>query len=472
MCKGNIHLRRYLLYLQYGVTALIFYLYHKLSAYILSHHIVKLQLSPDAAPLFGIIQISISNWVVFSVISYIAFILLVYLIEKKLFNISTVNLLIAFMVIKFFTDISISISGLGTAPIVFKNGIMQYLKDVLLFSGLKDIFSNYVSKMYVLTTHSGTHPPGPVMVLWIVTRMFGYSPEVKFFFIIFTAPFIVIPLYFLARETYGEKIAKYTVLLYVVTPSAVMYSVASMDAFFAIFLVTTLFFYIKTIHTNSLKWGVLTGIFLTISSLLTFASSFLVSYFAVLMGLTFLLRRDRFLIHLKTFITTIATFTILLFILKILTGFNFISCLKEAMHIDTYGSVSHLGCGTGYETPLRYFFISFTNLFAFFTGIGIPTTTLWLRQVKSSLKAIKKASFKDIFLISFVITLIVNAFAALYTAETERIWLFLVPFVLAPAANDLKNYIINTKNRAEPYITFSLLYLQTLLFEIFIQTIW
>ena len=37
--------------------------------------------------------------------------------------------------------------------------------------------------------------------------------------------------------------------------------------------------------------------------------------------------------------------------------------------------------GTGYESIGRYFHLSFANLFAFLIGVGLPITTVWLRQI-------------------------------------------------------------------------------------------
>ena len=56
--------------------------------------------------------------------------------------------------------------------------------------------------------------------------------------------------------------------------------------------------------------------------------------------------------------------------------------------------------------------------------------------------------------------------------ETERIWLFMVPFVLIPAAKNLATYVEQQQNDWLFYIVVSLLFVQTLGFEILIDTRW
>ena len=63
-------------------------------------------------------------------------------------------------------------------------------------------------------------------------------------------------------------------------------------------------------------------------------------------------------------------------------------------------------------------------------------------------------------------------FSTLYLTETERIWLFMVPFVLIPAAKNLKEYIDQRQNNWILYIVVTILFVQTLVFEVFIDTTW
>ena len=76
------------------------------------------------------------------------------------------------------------------------------------------------------------------------------------------------------------------------------------------------------------------------------------------------------------------------------------------------------------------------------------------------------------FLLAYVSTLIPIGFSTLYTAETERIWIFMAPFILIPTAKHLKRHIDLQKNHRIFYITITLLFFQTVVFEIFLNTLW
>lgn len=125
-----------------------------------------------------------------------------------------------------------------------------------------------------------------------------------------------------------------------------------------------------------------------------------------------------------------------------------------------------------YETLSRYLFISWTNLFAFFSGIGVPTTALWLQEVADTVRRASSRRKFSIFLVGYVVTLIPMAFSTLYTVETERIWMFMAPFVLIPAAVNLEGYIEGTGRRWMLYLVILILYVQTLALEVLINTLW
>ena len=140
------------------------------------------------------------------------------------------------------------------------------------------------------------------------------------------------------------------------------------------------------------------------------------------------------------------------------TGYNILTNLQAAMEVD------QSGIGTGYESPLRYFLVSGTNLFGFFSMIGITTTTLWLRELGSATRNLFAKKKFSIFLVAYVVTFIPMVFSTLYMTETERIWLFMAPFVLIPAAKNLKEYIDKKKSNWILYIVITILCIQTLVF--------
>jgi len=60
--------------------------------------------------------------------------------------------------------------------------------------------------------------------------------------------------------------------------------------------------------------------------------------------------------------------------------------------------------------------------------------------------------------------------SGLYQWEVERIWLFLVPLVCLPAARYLHEISDGQPRRSRPVL--GLLWLQTVLYELFLDTYW
>lgn len=379
-------------------------------------------------------------------------------------------ILLALMIgLKIAIDVSVTmINGYFLPP-----GLMEYLADVPKFESLGDILSNYVKRAKMLTTHSGTHPPGPVLVLWLATRLFGYHGMVKAVLIVITAPLSLIFICFLAKQFYNDdRVAIYTLALYLMTPSIILLTAVCMDAFFAVFLILSIYLFFHSLKKGSIMFAVLTGISFGVSMLLTFSTTFLGVYFIILTVLTYFTNRKEFLKHLSVLLISGAVFCVFYLLLYFLTGYNFLACLRGAILIDEKGSLHHSGCGTGYEDLSRYLFISWTNLFAFFSGIGLPTATLWFREVGSTIRNAFRGQEFPGFLLAYVIALILITFSTLYTTETERIWMFMAPFILIPAAANLRKQTSKKQNERMLYVVIVMLFLQTLAFEIFLDTLW
>jgi len=253
-------------------------------------------------------------------------------------------------------------------------------------------------------------------------------------------------------------------------------------------LISSIYFYLIALEKRSVILAILTGLFLAISMFLTFATTFLGVYFITLTGFTYINNKKAFRNHVTTLCVSGGTFCLVYLLMYLTTGYNAIACLMEAVYIDDHGSDHHGGVGTGYETLSRYLFISATNFFAFFSCLGAITVTLWTRELISTIRQISSLKSKESnmekqedqestseslnFLLAYVSALIPIGFSTLYTAETERIWIFMAPFILIPTAKHLKKHIDLQKNHRIFYITITLLFIQTVVFEIFLNTLW
>ena len=449
------------IWFQFLLVASIMWCFHVVAVFLVQHYNLTLHISIETIPLYKRPDVSFNRWLVLPIAGFGLYLVSVRSVLKAKEPIPLPVLIITFIGLKIVIDVSVTLINGSFLPI----GIKEYIDDVPKFASIGDILQHYADRATTLTRHAGTHPPGAVLMLWLVTRLFVYNYMVKAWLIILSAPLVLIPIYRLATKLHDRRTAVYALSLYLVTPNAVLYTAICMDAFFALFLVFSLYLICDPARQTT-TGAILTGLSLAISMFFTFATTFLGLYFIALTVAAYFWKRQEFANHLVALTVSGTTFCLVYLIVYALTGYNLLANLMAAMEVDK--SV----IGTGYETLPRYFLVSGTNLFGFFTLIGVPTIVFCFRQLSKEIHQLMTRQESSIFLPAYIVVLIPIAFSTLYMTETERIWLFMVPFVLIPAAKNLATYVEQQRNDWLFYIVVSLLFVQTLGFEILIDTRW
>lgn len=336
-------------------------------------------------------------------------------------------------------------------PKVDQAGVLSFLRDYT----KPELFST-------LSGHAQTHPPGGILFLWIVSKLFGYNLLAASLGSIAFTSLAVIPIYLLAKALYGASIGRYALALFLITPNFVMFTGTSMDGPFSVFPILGLYLFYRGVLSNrAIRYGCLTGIALGCGILMTYSTVFIGLFFSLIMLLTSIAERERFRTTLNLLLIAGVTFIAFYLLMFLVTGFNLLAALQASIQKDREA------LGTGYETVGRYLHLSFGNLFAFLIGIGIPMTTVWLRQVVQTIKDGRHGERIDIYILGYLISLLVIAFSTLYTMEVERIWIFMAPFVLIPVAKYLSQ-----RSVADFYWIAGLSCLQLFLFEVTLYTYW
>ena len=362
----------------------------------------------------------------------------------------------------------------GDVPRVDELGIRRFLRDY----SKPELFDT-------LSGHTRTHPPGGVLFLWHVCALFGYNLiSASLITILFTA-LTVIPIYRLAEMLYGKKVARYALLLFLITPNFVMFTGTSMDGPFSVFPILSVYLFYVARERETVpdqKWhefrpySLFTGLSLALGMFMTY-STVVVGVFLCVIAL---LERKQFVQYLKMLLFAASGFIGFYLLLFVLTGFRPIEALWAAIKKD------EMGMGTGYESVGRYFHLSFANLFAFLIGVGFPITTVWLRELVSAIREWRQNALAseqrideprtlwifrhktaDTFVIGFLMTLLFFTFSTLFTMEVERIWIFMVPFFVIPVAKHL-----TTRPRSDLYWVAWILVAQLIIGEVLLYTYW
>ncbi|MDE0485307.1 MAG: glycosyltransferase family 39 protein [Candidatus Poribacteria bacterium] len=452
-------------------------------------------------PLYAVPQLDLSWWIVPAIIVCIGFLYLCYkyllpnsFSPRRLIGIAIVCFLainISVAQIDGFREIGtedepkrisallepytrLSMEYYGDVPRIDELGLRVFLRD---FSK-PELFDT-------LSGHTRTHPPGGVIFLWFVSKIFGYNlVSASLVSVLFTA-FTVIPIYKLAERLYDEKVALYALLLFLITPNFVMFTTTSMDGPFSVFPILSLYLFYEAKERETTPemtldtfraYSLLTGISLALGMFMTYSTVVVGIFFCIIA----LLERKRFVQYLKVLAFAATGFIGFYLLLFVLTGFQPIESLWAAIKKD------EAGMGSGFESIDRYFHLSFANLFAFLIGVGIPITTVWLRQIVTTVKEWKQNSASpelkknqpripwifnpeksDTFIIGFLITLIYFTFSTWFTMEVERIWIFMVPFFVIPVAKYL-----TTRPRSDLYWVAGILVVQLIISEVLLYTYW
>lgn len=470
--------------IQTAGLALCFWLYHKLLVYIMRETSLDLgavRFNTHVVPLYAELQVDLSWWLLPALAVCLGFL---YLCHKYLLAGTSPRYLIGIAMVCFLA-IHISVAqidgyrekedGNETEQILallapYTRTSLEYYGDVPRVEeiGVRTFLRDYSqSELFdTLSGHSRTHPPGGVLFLWSVSKIFGYNlVSASLLSIIFTA-LTVIPIYRLSINFYNEKVARYAMILFLITPNFVMYTGTSMDGPFSVFPILSLYLFYEARARETIldqgwlvfrPYSLLTGISLALGMFMTY-STVVVGVFLCVLAL---LERKRFVQYVKVLLFAGSGFIGFYLLLFILSGFRPIEALWAAIKKD------EAGMGTGYETIGRYFHLSIANLFAFLIGVGIPITVVWLRDLVAKVKAWQQHKTVDTFVIGYVITLLFFTFSTLFTMEVERIWIFMVPFLVIPAAKYLTE-----RPTSDFYWVAGMLTAQLIISEVLLYTYW
>lgn len=75
-----------------------------------------------------------------------------------------------------------------------------------------------------MANHSRTHPPGPILFLWGARRLLGPGLVPAWLATVIFTALATIPVFFLARDLYGEPVARRAVALFLLTPNVILFS--------------------------------------------------------------------------------------------------------------------------------------------------------------------------------------------------------------------------------------------------------
>jgi 4-amino-4-deoxy-L-arabinose transferase-like glycosyltransferase len=353
----------------------------------------------------------------------------------------------------------------GRLPVYKPEAKAEYFADVSRVDPSPVAFvRNYTKMVPTLSLHAGTHPPGPVLYLWAVSRVFGNGIVAAALSAIIGTALSMYPFSLLARTILGPATSRYAVAMYAVTPTLVLFGATSMDGVFVFFPLLATYFFHKSWSQNPVRYSILTGFALAAAMFFTFMSvciGFVFTVEAILSTRAALSHRIW-----RNLVYAGLTFALVHWLLWVLTGYNVIHGFKMARRMaSAYRSEM-------YPDLWHYVSVSVANLAAFLIGVGVITVTLSWREIAEGWSAWRARRSTDLLSIAVSAVVILLAFATIFCVETERVWMFLVPLPILAAARHLDRHQSANPRSNAWCVVLILLFTQTLATELFLNTLW
>jgi 4-amino-4-deoxy-L-arabinose transferase-like glycosyltransferase len=347
--------------------------------------------------------------------------------------------------------------------------------------------------------HAQVHPPGAVLFAWAADRLFGGGPWGAAAGMIAFASLVVPIVYRWAGRVGGPGTARRAAAIYVLTPSAVLFTATSMDGPFAVPLVATMWLFWEAMEgterpaliigpavtgdeANRLRSGLLkpallgafAGLAAGLAALMTYSVAVAILFCAIAACVHWFTSPPRRpAIHIAA-AAALAGFASLHAVLWLATGYDPIAMFRVAVSND-----GDIMSGSHHESLERHVHFFFGNLAVFFISTGLACSAIWWttlgRLVRGRLlQPTGTPNNRSVarFVLSACGTLLIASAVPVYVLEVERIWMFLVPLVAIPVASALFDEDHGTGRIRATIAATVLVAIQTLVTEVLVTTYW
>jgi hypothetical protein len=307
-------------------------------------------------------------------------------------------------------------------------GDVRYVRDdPLLF--IQQYPTLTTRRFFRLSHHAGTHPPGPILFLWLGGKIFGPSLEAACALAIGVTALGVVPAYVLARTVGGAAAGRRLLPLYVAAPNLILFGATCMDGVFMTFALSAMAGAFLAMRRWSIVRPIVAGVLLWLATFMTYAVvavPLLMGLYAMMIGLRRAVEAARMLAR--------ATFVGTAFIACQLAAgrwlhHDLVACADAAIRVDLRGVRI-----TGHESLEIWRSYSLGNALGFTFGSGLTAAALFVVAAVLVAMTWSRAPRRiRAFVPAVALCVIALACSTLFSLEVERVWLFLTPALLTAA---------------------------------------
>jgi hypothetical protein len=372
-------------------------------------------------------------------------------------------MLVALVAYVFIFSAAVAMMRGGPAAIsaAYERQTYEYIGDIGKVSSIRKLFQDYVTIHPHLSMHAKVHPPGPIALLWLMSYAIGQDPMTLSIATMFFGSLAVIPLYLWVRDMTTQRVALTSCLLYTLMPAIVLFTATSADILFMPFTVTTLFLFWRALHRKSLAYAAAAGALYGVLSFLSFSLISIGAFFGFI-GLWRLRDKDLRFAVVQTAVAMIVTFLAVHGAVWLWSEFDVVGCFrlcKAQFDMDQ----KHLDMVT---PRFPWWAWRIFNPLCWFLFAGIPVSVLFIWRL-----ARPREDKRSLFL-SILLTFCVMSLLYLARGEGERSAMYVLPFVVVPAAHLLDQMGNEAQSRWPLGATMVFLAIQCWLIEALLYTYW
>lgn len=339
----------------------------------------------------------------------------------------------------------------------------EYIGDIGKTRSIPQLFTRYNELQQMLTMHAKVHPPGPIVILWLMSYVVGQGPLGLSIWTVLFGSLTIVPLYWLTRDVAGGRAALVTAALFAVLPGFTLFNAVSADVTFLPFTVGTLWLFWRAIDRGRAGYAVGAGLGYAWMSLISFSLIGIGAFFGFV-GLWKLADPGRRMHVFKTAAIMIVAVAAVHGAVWYSTGYDVVENFQNAkaqfdedQHQLDEISPRYPGWTFRLWNPLSWFFYG-----------GIPVSVLCIKALVDR----RATGIEPGFVIVLLLTLIVLNLLYLGRGEGERSAMYLYPFIAIPAGAWLARACLERRSYAPFLATLIVVAMQTWAVETFLYTYW
>ena len=366
----------------------------------------------------------------------------------------------------------------------------EYVGDIGKTGTIHDLFARYAQIRPYLSMHAKVHPPGPIALLWVMSWVVTRDALALSLATAAVGALGVFPLHAWLRACFGARTALAGVLVYTMVPAIVLFTATSADILFTPFTLTALWGFERSLRGGRPGYALAGGAAYGLATLMSFSLIGVGVYFAVAGLLAFARAGSRGAV-VRTAALMLAAFLALHGLVWFWSGFDYLGALRAArvqFDLDQYNLDQFTPRYPGWTFRLIF------NPATWFYFSGIPVSLLFLRRIVTLRGAQAEDDMIDgpcgtgvpagvpdarpvgpgprATLAAFALAAVALNFLYLARGEGERSALYLIPFLVGPAAVAMARMCGRARSAEPLWGMLGFLAFQCWMTELYFYTYW